>query len=123
MWHGILPRALWTPSYAELGALTTTEIVAAANAYTAKTYGQSADAIRIAGKFDRAGVVLGGDNEGVLRRVADPQIVSVYGADFRSTPVFFLMDDHDYFDNDDAFDEIITFPPSHFMLQLGRVAA
>ena len=87
---------------------------------TAKTYGQSADAIRIAGKFDRAGVVLGGDNEGVLRRVADPQIVSVYGADFRSTPVFFLMDDHDYFDNDDAFDEIITFPPSHFMLQLGR---
>ena len=30
------------------------------------------------------------------------------------------MDDHDYFDNDDAFDEIITFPPSFFMLQLAR---
>ena len=87
---------------------------------TAKTYGQSADALRIAGKFDRAGIVLGGDNETVLKRAVTPQIVPVYGVDFRSTPVFFLMDDHDYFDNDDAFDEIITFPPSFFMLQLGR---
>jgi hypothetical protein len=87
---------------------------------TAKTYGQSADALRIAGKFDRAGIVLGGDNETVLKRAVSPQIIPVYGVDFRSTPVFFLMDDHDYFDNDDAFDEIITFPPSFFMLQLGR---
>jgi hypothetical protein len=87
---------------------------------TAKTYGQSAEALQIAGKFDRAGIVLGGDNETVLKRVVSPQLVPIYGVDFRSTPVFFLMDDHDYFDNDDAFDEIVTFPPSHFMLQLGR---
>ena len=44
----------------------------------------------------------------------------VYGTDFRSTPVFFLQDDHDYFDNDEATDEAVTFPPSHFMLQLAR---
>jgi hypothetical protein len=87
---------------------------------TSKTYAQSPEALRIAGKFDRAGIVLGGDNETVLKRACSPQIVPVYGVDFRSTPVFFLMDDHDYFDNDDAFDEIITFPPSFFMLQLGR---
>ena len=87
---------------------------------TAKRYGASADAERIAGKFDRAGVVLGGDNESVLKRAAGPQIAPVYGADFRSTPVFFIQDDHDYFDNDEAGDDIITFPPSHFMLQLAR---
>ena len=49
-----------------------------------------------------------------------PQIAPVYETDFRSTPVFFLQDDHDYFDNDEATDEIVTFPPSHFMLALAR---
>ena len=43
-----------------------------------------------------------------------------YGADFRSTPVFFLQDDHDYFDNDEATDEMVTFPPPSFMLRLAR---
>jgi hypothetical protein len=80
---------------------------------TSKGYGASAEAKAIAGTFDRAGIVLGGDNETVLKRAAGPQIVPVYGADFRSTPVFFLQDDHDYFDNDDATDAIVTFPPSH----------
>jgi len=56
----------------------------------------------------------------VLKRAAGPQIAPMYGADFRSTPVFFLQDDHDYFDNDEATDEIVTFPPSYFMLQLAR---
>jgi phosphodiesterase/alkaline phosphatase D-like protein len=65
-------------------------------------------------------VVLGGDNETVLKRAAEPQIAAVYGGSFRSTPVFFIQDDHDYFDNDEATDEIITFPPSYFMLQLAR---
>jgi hypothetical protein len=34
--------------------------------------------------------------------------------------VFFLQDDHDYFDNDEATDEAVTFPPSYFMLALAR---
>src|SRR5215212_8576912 len=38
----------------------------------------------------------------------------------RSSPVFFLQDDHDYFENDEATNEIVTFPPSWFMLQLAR---
>jgi len=46
--------------------------------------------------------------------------VNVYGTDFRSTPTFFLQDDHDYFDNDEAWDEIVTFPPVWFQLQLAR---
>ena len=87
---------------------------------TSKRYGASADALTIAGKFDRAGVVLGGDNESILKRAAGPQIAPVYGGEFRSTPVFFIQDDHDYFDNDEATDDIITFPPTHFMLSLAR---
>lgn len=84
-----------------------------------KLLGMSPDAVKI-GTFDRSAVVLGSDNETVLKRVAGPQIVPVYGTDFRSTPVFFLQDDHDYFDNDEATDEAVTFPPSHFMLQMAR---
>ena len=87
---------------------------------TSKRYGASAEAEKIAGKFDRAGIVLGGDNETILKRAVDPQIAPIYGADFRSTPMFFVQDDHDYFDNDEATDDIITFPPTHFMLQLAR---
>ena len=81
---------------------------------------QTPDAVKLAGSFDRSAIVLGGDNETVLKRAAGPQIVPVYGTDFRSTPVFFMQDDHDYFDNDEATDEIVTFPPTFFMLQLAR---
>lgn len=82
--------------------------------------GAAPEAVQAAGTFDRSAIVLGSDNETVLKRAAGPQIVPVYGTDFRSTPVFFLQDDHDYFDNDEATDEVVTFPPSHFMLQLAR---
>jgi hypothetical protein len=74
----------------------------------------------IGGRFDRSGVVLGGDNETILKRIGNAQIVSIYKSDFRSIPMFFLQDDHDYFDNDDADDNIVTFPPSYFMLALAR---
>ena len=82
--------------------------------------GASAEAKRLAGTFSRSAPVFGGSNETVLKLAAGPQIVPVYGTDFRSTPVFFLQDDHDYFENDEATDEIVTFPPSAFMLQLAR---
>jgi hypothetical protein len=88
--------------------------------FNARLLGASPQAEKLAGKFDRSDIVLGGNNEGVLKRAAGPQIMPVYGTDFRSTPMFFLQDDHDYFDNDEATDEIITFPPSYFMLQLAR---
>src|SRR5205823_3133497 len=80
----------------------------------AKTLGGSPQAIAYAGTFDRAQPVLGGPNEPVLRRSAGPQIVPLYGTLCRSTPVFFLTDDHDYFDNDEATDEMVTFPPDPF---------
>ena len=70
--------------------------------------------------FNRSALVFGNTNETVLKRAAGPQIVPVYGTAFRSTPVFFLQDDHDYFDNDEAWDEIVTFPPVWFQLELAR---
>lgn len=82
--------------------------------------GGSKAAIAIAGRPDPRLPILGTANEEFLRKAAGPQITSVYGVDFRSTPVFFLMDDHDYFENDEATDEIVTFPPSHFMRELAR---
>src|SRR5215475_10179741 len=85
-----------------------------------KLLGMSPEAVKLAGTFDRSASVLGHDNESVLKRAAGPQIMPVYGTDFRSTPMFFLQDDHDYFDNDEATDEVVTFPPSYFMLALAR---
>jgi hypothetical protein len=70
--------------------------------------------------FNRSALVFGTTNETVLKLAAGPQIVPVYGTDFRSTPVFFLQDDHDYFDNDEGTDELVTFPPPWFQLQLAR---
>ena len=72
------------------------------------------------GRFVRDQPVLGTPNEDALRKVGDQQIASLYGARFRGLPVFFVQDDHDYFENDDADDKMVTFPPDHFMLQLAR---
>ena len=85
-----------------------------------KSLGGSPQAIAYAGRFDRAQPVFHGPNEHVLRRAAGPQIVPLYGTLCRSTPVFFLTDDHDYFDNDEATDEAVTFPPDAFMVNLAR---
>jgi hypothetical protein len=82
--------------------------------------GANPAAERFAGRFDRAAPLLGSPNEQVLLRAAGPQIVPVYGTLCRSVPVFFLQDDHDHFDNDEAIDEAVTFPPDTFMIAAAR---
>lgn len=82
--------------------------------------GASQRAKDYAGPFDRTRPVLGTPNETFLRRAAGEQIAPLYGTLCRSTPVFFMQDDHDFFDNDEATDEVITFPPNHWMKDLGR---
>lgn len=72
------------------------------------------------GMFDSSQPVMGTDNERVLTTVVDPQIAHLYGTQLRSTPSFFLMDDHDYFENDEAEANFITFPPENFDLSLAR---
>jgi hypothetical protein len=71
-------------------------------------------------RFNRDAPILGGSNESALLRAAGEQITPLYGTLCRSTPVFFLQDDHDHFDNDEATDEAVTFPPDNFMLQAAR---
>jgi hypothetical protein len=83
-------------------------------------FGKKPESIAYAGSFDRSSKVLGTTNEAVLKKTAGEQITPVYGTDFRSTPVYFLQDDHDYFDNDEATDDVVTFPPSFYMMQLAR---
>ena len=103
--------------------------------------GMSPESIRYAGKFDRSKSVLGTENEEVLKKAVGPQIANLYGALCRSVPTFFLLDDHDYFENDEARAENgfklldiylgwrspvvragVSFPPDDFMLELGRVS-
>ncbi|MBT4520793.1 MAG: phosphodiesterase [Halieaceae bacterium] len=66
------------------------------------------------GSFDRSAPMIGTDNEDVLIRIGDEQIADLYGTRFKSTPIYFLPDDHDYFENDDAEPDIVTFPPDKF---------
>jgi hypothetical protein len=66
--------------------------------------------------FDFAASVYGTRNEAALHLAAGPQIVPVYGTDLRSTPVFFLQDDHDHWENDAAG----VFPVPWFQLQMAR---
>lgn len=82
--------------------------------------GASPAALKIVDRFDRSAPVLGTDNERKLKLAVSQQIAGLYGTLFRSTPVFFLQDDHDYFENDEATEQIVTFPPDDFMLRLAR---
>lgn len=66
------------------------------------------------GSFNRSKPIIGTENENVLVRIGDEQIASLYGTRFKSTPIYFVSDDHDYFENDDATPDIVTFPPDKF---------
>lgn len=85
-------------------------------------YAVSPAVVERVGEFDPAGPVMGSTNELVLKRAVDPQIASLYGTRLRSTPVFFIQDDHDYFENDMANDRIVTMPPNPFLTELGRTS-
>ncbi|HET9466815.1 MAG TPA: hypothetical protein VFO48_00325 [Vicinamibacterales bacterium] len=84
--------------------------------------GNSPAAKQYAGVFDRTLPVLGSPNEEVLKKAVGPQIAELYGTTCRSTPVFFLQDDHDYFETDEADDTLVTLPPDPFMLNLARAS-
>ena len=78
--------------------------------------------IEFAGDFDRSLPILGTANERVLKRAVGPQVAELYETTLRSTPVFFLQDDHDYFEGDRASDKGVSFPPDPFMMRAGRMA-
>ncbi len=72
------------------------------------------------GYFDRRAAVKGTGNERILKNAFGPQIADLYGVQWRSTPVFFVGDDHDYTDNDEATAQQRTFPPDAFMRDIAR---
>jgi hypothetical protein len=89
----------------------------------------------LGGEFNRDAPVIGTPNEGLMKRAVDRQIADLYGTLFQSTPVHFIQDDHDYFENDEAIlapaadsnratvsSSIagISFPPDDFMTRLAR---
>lgn len=76
----------------------------------------------LVGEFNRSAPVLGTTNEDKLKIAATPQISDLYGTMFRSTPTFFVQDDHDYFENDEATQEMVTFPPDDFAMRMARSA-
>ena len=75
------------------------------------------------GVFNRALPLLNSSNEAVLKRVANEQIADLYGTRFKSTPIFFISDDHDYFENDDAEKDLVTFPADAFSREAHRAVA
>lgn len=60
----------------------------------------------------------GGANQAVLRKIGERQIAPLYGCSLRSTPSWFMPDDHDYFENDVFANGIGTFPPDAFRSEL-----
>lgn len=108
---------------------------------SARVMGNSMRSIVHVGKFDPALAALGTKNEEVLKKAVGPQIANLYGTSCRSIPTFFMLDDHDYFENDiatkkDGFDLLllllawrspyfkggVSFPPDKFMLDLARTS-
>lgn len=72
------------------------------------------------GYFDRNAPIFGAPNETLIERLAAAQIARLYGVRLRSTPVYFVSDDHDYFENDDATPKFVAFPPDEFQLRAAR---
>lgn len=70
--------------------------------------------------FDFSNSVFGTNNETAMKAAAGSQIMPVYGTDFRSTPVFFIQDDHDHWENDAVTEDFANFPIPWFQLQLSR---
>ena len=66
------------------------------------------------GSFNRSEKASSSKNEKVLKNIGNDQIASLYGTRFKSTPIFFIPDDHDYFENDDAEEKLVTFPADDF---------
>ena len=66
------------------------------------------------GKFNRLEDASSPSNEKVLKKLGNEQIASLYGTRFKNTPIFFIPDDHDYFENDDAEENLVTFPADEF---------
>lgn len=72
------------------------------------------------GWLDRNWPALGTPNERSLKAAVGPQISQLYGVLLRSTPSYFVSDDHDYYENDEADERMVTLPPERYQLEFAR---
>lgn len=72
------------------------------------------------GWLDLSLPALGTSNETSLKAAAGPQIAELYGVMLRSTPSYFVSDDHDYYENDDADPQMVTLPPDRYQVEFAR---
>jgi len=66
------------------------------------------------GELDISVPMLHPKNESTFLNVCDYQIPGLYGTMLRSTPSFFLTDDHDMFENDEFTPHVATLPPDTY---------
>ncbi len=72
------------------------------------------------GWLDLSLPVLGTSNETSIKAAVGPQIAELYGVMLRSTPSYFVSDDHDYYENDDADPQMVTLPPDRYQVEFAR---
>ena len=72
------------------------------------------------GWLDLSLPVLGTSNETSIKAAVGPQIAELYGVMLRSTPSYFVSDDHDYYENDDADPQMVTLPPDRYQVDFAR---
>ena len=68
----------------------------------------------VGGALDISVPMLHPRNSEIFFNICDYQIPGLYGVTLRSTPSFFLQDDHDMFENDEFDDKIATLPPDTY---------
>ncbi len=68
---------------------------------------------KFGGELDLSVPMLHPKNAAIFLGVCDYQIPGLYGTMLRSTPAFFLTDDHDMFENDEFDDKVATLPTEH----------
>jgi hypothetical protein len=69
---------------------------------------------KFGGALDLSLPMLHPKNAPIFTAVCDYQIAGLYGTSLRSTPAFFLTDDHDSFENDEFDDTVATLPPDTY---------
>ena len=72
------------------------------------------------GWLDLSLPALGTSNETSIKAAVGPQIAELYGVMLRSTPSYFVSDDHDYYENDDADPQMVTLPPDRYQVEFAR---
>ncbi|KLN63419.1 alkaline phosphatase D family protein [Vibrio sp. VPAP30] len=66
--------------------------------------------------IDYSRPMLSKENINTFLAICDYQISELYGVTLRSTPSFFITDDHDYFENDEYTNDLAVMPPDDYGL-------